>query len=388
MTTRSFSVAVIFALCLAAPASAGDQSKDILQQKKELERIQKDVDVGQRRLDSLQGEQSRVLKSISKYDERIASDRKVLRRLTRELDQLKSGIARADALLQQSREEYDRRHRRYLGNIRQFYILTQQPTRALTDSPDEEMEYYRKIIYLSALADFESGTIKDASALVDRSAEELDGLSGRQKKVSSLKKERETSRALGESQKQRQEKTLDQLRRKSMSEADRVISLRQAAQEMQGIISRLEEARLRRTRAGADTGPSIFATLRGQLLSPFRGKITQAFGEHVDPVTRLRSFSPGVSIKGKARGEVLCVASGTVAYAGNLRGYGNFVIINHDHQYYTTYAGLGEILVSEGQFVASRARIGLADQDGLVKFELRNGREPLDPVKWIRIESL
>jgi murein hydrolase activator len=123
-------------------------------------------------------------------------------------------------------------------------------------------------------------------------------------------------------------------------------------------------------------------------LAPFKGTITLAFGEHVDPVSRLKSFSPGITIKGKARAGVLAVSSGTVAYSGNLRGYGNFVIINHDHQYYSTYAGLGEILVSEGQYVSSRAAIGKADTDGTIRFELRNGREPLDPVKWIRIESL
>ena len=82
------------------------------------------------------------------------------------------------------------------------------------------------------------------------------------------------------------------------------------------------------------------------------------------------------------------VASGTVLYTGNLRGYGNFVIINHDHQYYSTYANLGDVTVSQGQFVESRAKVGASGTDGVVKFELRKGRESLDPVSWIDIESL
>ncbi len=379
---------LLLLLCGSTAALAGEKSNDILRQKQELEKIQKDVASGQKRLDSLEAEQTRVQKAISKYDEKMSSDRKVVKRLTNDLKKIQADIAQGDSLLAQAHEMYDRSQRRYLGNIRQFYALASQPTISLGGMPNEEIEHQRRLVYLTAVADFESGTIRDASDLVTRSADALSGMSERQKQISGLKKQRETSYALGESQRQRQEKNLNQLRHKSMTEADRVISLRQAAEEMQNIVARLEEARAKRVAAKPETGPSIFAGMQGQLLAPFKGKITETYGEHVDQVSRLKSFSPGITIQGKARGEVLAVASGTIAYSGNLRGYGNFVIINHDHQYYSTYAGLGEILVSEGQYVSSRTRIGKAEASGTVRFELRNGREALDPVKWIRIESL
>lgn len=376
-------------LSLLAIRASGDDSNDIVTQRRELDQIQSDVEAGQRRLDSLQREGRRVQEAIGNYDERISSDRQVIRRLNRELDQLQADIARGDSLLSERKVLYERRQRRHLGSIRQFYTLTQQPMRALSDHPNEELEYHRKIVYLTVLADFEATVVEDASELVSQSADELDGMSGRQRMITGLKKERETSFAIGRSQKQRQEKNLDQLRRKSMAEADRVIMLRQAAAEMRAIIARLEEARSQAAlRHQIPSGPSAFAAMKSQLLSPFRGKITDGFGEHVDPVTRLKSFSPGITIDGRAHGGVYCVASGTVAYTGSLRGYGNFVIINHDHQYYSTYAGLGEILVSDGQFLQSRTKVGTSGQDGVVRFELRDGHEPLDPVKWIKIESL
>jgi septal ring factor EnvC (AmiA/AmiB activator) len=388
MFVRIVSIGFVLSLFLGGSVFPDDDPKDILRQKQELEQIQRDMEDGQRRLDSLQTEQNRVTGAISRYDERMASDRQVLRRLNRELEQVKAGVARGDSLLQTNRELFDRRQRRYLGNIRQFYTLSRQTGQLLTDYPNDELEYHRKIIYLTALAGFESGTVRDASDLVDRSAIDLEDMSNRKKTVSGLKKERETSYSLGRSQRDRQEKNLVQLRRKSTVEADRVITLRQAAQEMQDIIVRLEEARARRAQEPTRRGPSAFAATKGQLLSPYRGQIIEAFGEHVDPVNRLKSFSPGITIKGKARTPVYAVASGTVAYAGNLRGYGNFVIISHDDQYYSTYAGLAEVLVSENQFVSSRAKLGSSGQDGVVKFELRDGREPLDPVKWIDLESL
>lgn len=382
---------VLLALLVAtgAAGATADEADKIRSQQSELQQIQRDVEAGQARLDSLQRQQSRVQNAISNYDEKITSDRQVIRRLSRELNQLQSDITRGDSLLADRRELFERRTRRHLGNIRQFYTLAQQPLKAISDSPNEELEYHRKIKYLTALADFESTHVRDASVLVDQSTDELTGMSGRQQMISGLKKDRETSFAIGKSQQEREKKSLDQLHRKSMAEADRVIMLRQAALEMKKIIARLEEAQARAEASQqVPSGPSAFAAQKSQLAPPFRGKITAGFGQHVDPVTRLRSFSPGITIKGRAHGSVLSIATGMVAYTGSLRGYGNFVIINHDHQYYTTYAGLGEILVADGQYLPSGTKVGTSGKDGIIKFEIRQGHEPLDPVEWINIESL
>ena len=92
-------------------------------------------------------------------------------------------------------------------------------------------------------------------------------------------------------------------------------------------------------------------------------------------------------IKGKSGRQVAAVASGTVAYIGELRGYGNFVIMDHDGEYYSTYAGLGQVSATQGQYVQSGGKLAVAGPDGMVKFELRRGRKPLDPVRWIRIDS-
>jgi len=381
------SLLVLGGLVVEVPRA--DETSSIIDQKKELEQLQEDVEEGRRRLDSLQAAESQVQKRISEYDQKIASDSKIIRRLNSELNQLQKDIAASDSALQSNQAIFDRSNRRYLGNIRRFYMVSQKPGQAFTDLPNEELDLKRRVVYLSALASFESSVVEEASGLLAQSVEELDDVTGKASTVRGLKKERETSYAVEKSQKQRHEKSLNQLKRRTMAEADRVTMLEKAAEEMAAIIARLEEERARAVQEGrGDTGPSVFAGLKGQLSSPYRGKIIMGFGLHVDEITRLESFSPGITIKGQANRGVYAVSSGTVAYAGNLRGYGNFVIINHDHQYYTTYAGLKAIDVAQGQFLAARTRLGVSGSDGVIKFELRKGREPLDPVKWIKIESL
>ncbi len=384
----AITILVMLLVGLVSQTQAEDKDK-ILNQKSELERLQQDVAEGQRRLDSLQSAQRDVQGKISEYDQKISSDRQVIRRLNSQLDKVKRDIAVGDSVLTHRRHLYDRRHRRYLGNIRHFYMAAQSPDRAIAADPNDELDLQRQVVYLTALSGYESAGIADASELLDESLTELDEMSGRRKMIRGLKKERETSFSLDKSQKERQEKSLEQLRRKSMVEADRVLMLKQAAEEMAAIIARLEEQRTRDDLEGTPIiGESVFAGMKGHLTSPYRGKVIEGFGHHVDDVTNLKSFAPGITIQGKAGRSVYAVASGKVAYAGSLRGYGNFVIINHDRQYYTTYAGFGEILVSENQFLQARDKLGTSAADGIIKFEIRKGREPLDPVTWIAIESL
>jgi len=383
-------ILVGFCVCLCKTAPATDRDKaGILNQQKELERIRNEVRFGQKKLDSLQAEGVRVSRKLSEYDEKISSDRRIISRLNRETKQLNSNIKTASDQLQEREITLDRMQRRYLGNVRQFYLTSSGKTGFLSFNPNSELDHQRQVVYLTALAGFESENVAQAETLLNEANSQLDDLSGRSKVVSGLKRKRETSVALEKSQRSKQQRTLDLLQRRSREESDRILTLKEAAQEMEAIIARLEKERERAKPSGGEVyGSSLFATLKGRLPPPYRGRVVVKYGSSVDPVTRLKSFSPGISIKGSPGGKVRSVALGTVAYSGELRGYGKFVIINHDNQYYTTYAGLGKVLVSQGQYIQAQAAVGEASADGLMKLEIRKGRESLDPVEWIRIESL
>ncbi|MFZ5980251.1 MAG: murein hydrolase activator EnvC family protein, partial [Candidatus Zixiibacteriota bacterium] len=320
-------------LVFTAAVYSRDDKDNIINQKDELKKIREEVEQSRQKLDSLRGEELGVQKEIQEYDQKISSNRKIINRLNNEMEQLKRDVNAAEKQLNERQEFLDRTQRRYLGNIRQFYLLNKRAQGLFINDPNQEMKLQRQVRYLTSLANFESVKIGRAAEFLTQSVSELEDLSGKRREVSSLKKDKEVSYSLDQSRKQKEEKYLNRLRRKSMDEADRIFTLEKAAEEMERIIARLEEEqeRARQLHRGQQ-GTSVFAALKGQLLSPFQGKITVPFGNQVDPVTKLKSFSPGITIQGRAGGPVYLVASGAVAYTGNLRGYGNFVIINHDHQ--------------------------------------------------------
>ncbi len=387
---KAFATCLFLAWCLTAGKVISADKKDaIFDQKKELEQIQKEVEGSHRKLDSLKQAELQVQGKVSEYDQRIASNRKLLDRLNHELSQLKKNISETGKLLEVNEQNLDRSRRRFLGNIRQFYFAAQNPHQVISEDPNEELELTRQIVYLTTLAGYESGNVAQAQMYLAQSQDQLAQMTGEKKKVSSLKKKKETATVLAESKQRQEQKALEQLRRKKSEEADRILTLQQAAKEMERIIAQLEKEREKGSFGdrGQPIVPSTFASLRGQLFSPFKGKIVVSFGHAEDSITKLKSFSPGITIKGKAWEEIVAVADGTVAYAGHLRGYGNFVIVSHDGQYYTTYSGLEKTLVKTNEYVWVGMALGQAGSDGLVKFELRHGREPLDPVEWISIGS-
>ena len=382
-------LAVLLMLLLSPAMGLSDDGDDITDQKDELEKIQDEVDRSRHKLDSLKNAEINVRGRIAENDQKIASNRKVINRLSNQQRSLRDQISEAENALQDRQDKLEFARRRYLGNLRELYLAARQPAGIVPDRPNLELELNRQIVYLTAVAGFESGNVDLAVSYLGQANQRKDDLSGEDRRITKLKKKKETSSALERSRKEKREKHLDVLRRKRAAESDRILTLKQAAREIETIIARLEQERRRELEAAGDYAdrPSIFATFKGQLRSPYSAKVVVPYGRRVDQITNLKSFSPGITIEGRPGRPVVAVATGEIAYVGSLRGYGNFVIINHDDQYYTTYGGLGTPVVVEGQFVATGDQLAPSGETGQVKFEIRKGRQSEDPVKWIRIDS-
>jgi septal ring factor EnvC (AmiA/AmiB activator) len=81
-----------------------------------------------------------------------------------------------------------------------------------------------------------------------------------------------------------------------------------------------------------------------------------------------------------------------VRFAGWFRGYGKLVILDHGDEYFTLSGHLADIRVEVGDEVESRGVIGTVGDTGSLSgprlyFEVRHGREPQDPRKWLRVRD-
>jgi murein hydrolase activator len=162
---------------------------------------------------------------------------------------------------------------------------------------------------------------------------------------------------------------------------------RQALDEIEKEIAKLEQSPRKSNlpKWGAGTP---FRQLAGRLLWPLpRMEIAQPFGPSRHPKLGTITINPGVDLTASPGDPVHAVAGGQVTKISWLRGFGNTVIIAHGDGYYTVYARLEEIGISEGDIVKPGQIIGDVGDSGSSSgfhFEVWAKREKQDPMKWLR----
>ena len=121
--------------------------------------------------------------------------------------------------------------------------------------------------------------------------------------------------------------------------------------------------------------------LSGQgFLWPVNGKVVGGFGP-IGPGQR----RDGIDIAAREGAPVLAAEDGVVAYAGEgIRPLGRLILIRHAEGYITTYAHNAALLVEVGTAVERGQAIARVGSSGaaprpMLHFEIRKGRQPLDP---------
>jgi murein hydrolase activator len=136
-----------------------------------------------------------------------------------------------------------------------------------------------------------------------------------------------------------------------------------------------------------------FFSNKGSLPPPVDGIIITLFQQEKTNKLGIVRTSLGIELEASDGTEILAVSGGDVIYAGYLRGYGNTVIIHHGLQYYTVTSRIERILVEQGDKVKLSDKIGIVGgtatlfDEGLY-FEIRHGRQSLDPLLWLNPNRL
>lgn len=129
-----------------------------------------------------------------------------------------------------------------------------------------------------------------------------------------------------------------------------------------------------------------FAQLKGKLPLPVQGRIKDHFGRNPG-LFETYNTRQGVSIIARPGSLVRAVSAGKVIFSDWLQGYGNVIIIDHGHRYYTLTAGMSQIKPAIGEFVnrgdilGNVPNAGKKDQRGIY-LEIRLRGRALDPGPW------
>jgi hypothetical protein len=112
--------------------------------------------------------------------------------------------------------------------------------------------------------------------------------------------------------------------------------------------------------------------------------ISSKFGERTDPFTGRKAFHKGIDLPGKTGSKVMAAGSGVVIFAGEQRGYGNLIKVDHGNDTVTYYAHNSKLMAEVGEYVTKGQQIAAIGSTGRsraphVHFEVRQGGEAVDP---------
>jgi len=182
-------------------------------------------------------------------------------------------------------------------------------------------------------------------------------------------------------------------------ESDRALGLGEKARDIVELMDALEEdgavrselAQLAgpvpRPRDPAGAAPNAVPPMtaeaeltRGAYRLPVVGRIVAGLGEVNESGVRSR----GLTVAAQPGGQVVAPAPGHVSYAGNYRGYGKIVIIDHGGGWTTLLTGMIGLSVGVGDTLDAGAPIGRAgSDDSRITVELRRGGRPVDIVAML-----
>ncbi len=183
-----------------------------------------------------------------------------------------------------------------------------------------------------------------------------------------------------------------QLASTARMEADRALGLGERARDISALMSALEDDSKTRQALAELAGPlprpahvdaavtatpppSKRAATKVAYRLPVVGRVLTGFGELDDSGVRSR----GIKMLAGQGAQLVAPADGRVSYAGEYRGYGKIVILDHGDGWISMVAGMIALSVAVGDTLDADAPLGRAGAQGdAILVELRRGGKPVD----------
>lgn len=372
--------ALIFILvAVIAPQAFADEATDrarLEELKKSIAELKKELEQTKSSRDKLQQDLEKTEKNIGELSEKAREIREQLQEGQEKLEELKDERSELD-VKKKSQQSYVSQHLKSAwrmgqqGNIR-LLLNQQDPSRVARN-----LKYYDYVIKARAQKiSAYMQTIERINQIEPEIALQTQQLQNNHNKLQAQREE------LRNSQSQRKV-LLENLVADIRDKDSQLTSLQADRTRLQRLLSNVKQFL---NDADLSSNAENFASLKGKLPWPTRGKILHNFGTS-RVGNRLRW--EGMLIQANTGSPVIAVHHGRVVFSDYLRGHGLLIVVDHGSGYMTLYAH-NEVLYKEiGEWVNSGetiATVGASggQQNSALYFELRHKGEPTNPRSWFK----
>jgi septal ring factor EnvC (AmiA/AmiB activator) len=395
---RPWAGLVLLALAAASlPASAQQARRDdpIQTQRKKLEQTQRQLREQREKAADARRRETSLLAELEQIDRRLADKRREVVRLDARVRRAQVEIRGLGGEIRKLETSRTAQEQALARRLRMLYKIHNQGAALPVILAGEDAAGRVAVVrQLGSLAVVDARLIRDYRATLETLTDRKGREETRRHELTSLHADARREQAEVDRDAARRRTLLARVR-DERAHHDRVVGeLTEASSRLEAFIRDLQ-ARQRRVakappaRLPGETPTVGFGRLRGRLPWPAAGRVLTAFGAQVHPRFGTKTFRNGVDIEASEGTDVAAVYAGHVVFTGWFKGYGNLIILDHGHEYYTLYAHVAEILVKEGDDVRQAQRIGTVGDTGSLAgprlyFEVRYQGKPLDPEQWLR----
>lgn len=387
---------VTLVVLAAVPAGAQPKREDTLQsEQKKLQQTQKRLKEEREKAAEARARETSLLAELEQIERRLAEKQAEVARLDKRIRRVQADIAALRSEIGKLVGQRSGQEEALARRLRAMYrVHAQGGALPVILSGDDPVTRATAVRHLTSLAALDARVIQEYRVTSEKLADRKGREEARQRELAGLFADAQREQAEVDLEAAKRRTLLAKVRDERAYHERMVGELTEASRRLEAFIRELQAkqrklAKVPPPRGGVEPPGVGFGTLRGRLPWPTQGRIVTAFGAQVHPRFGTRTFRNGVDIEAAEGKDVAAVYAGHVIYTGWFKGYGNLIILDHGHEYYTLYAHIAEIEAKEGDDVRQGQRIGTVGDTGSLAgprlyFEVRYQGKPQDPVEWLR----
>ena len=346
----------------------------------QIQQIGKDLLEQQGELLSVDIKEKGILGEIERLEREVVIHKRSLKELSSRIKEISYAIKGGQKRIQRLNESSSIARTYLKKRLVAFYKFGRSGYVWLLTSSANLQEFQKDIKYMKAIMAQDRQVLDILDRQMRQVASELSRLKENVAKVEELKKAKNYRMALLEKNIEKKVFLLMKTHREKEFYAKAVQELKEATRALSETMMHLE------TQEKKSMLSESFAKMKGKLSLPLKGKTLRDVKQF--------GFNPfmhrkGIYITGSPGEAVRSVFPGRIDYSGWFKGYGQLLIIDHGYHYFTVFAHLEEIVKKKGEAVSEGEVIGVVGDPGWqvgpgVYFEIRKGRNHLDPKRWLQ----
>lgn len=387
--------AIVAAAFLAQPLSGQERTDSnvndrIRQIKEQIERSRQEIQKKEKMLDDMKNRKDRVIGEISVNERKIEAVHQNLWAIRKEEQILSEQLTASRAKLSTATDSVSMMADNYSELLVTLYKNSNtSPLGSLLNSGSFSQALWGWKM-LCAVADYRLEIIRVMQThrlTIESSMSTIsDALNARK----ALEETKNRERRRLESSTEKRQDLLKQIDNDLDMQASLIVQLREEKQKQETEMARILKS-IKLEGISDELQKFDFSKQKKALPWPVIGELASTFGVETDKITGTRTINHGIEISTTHGEPVRAVAKGKVVWRDVMRGYGNYIIVFHPPDYYTTYGHLQDFLVNpgqevkEGEIIASAGSTGLLnDRNARLLLEVRHGEVPEDPLAWLR----